>query len=112
MTSTTPYETLPEELDRQSKRILEQVKALEKILTTVSGNLTSMSTMMEKYSPDLVAQFKRLNDAIVDYQTKSNKVGTAMSETLGEYARNLTNNLAGLTDAVGRVEDSVKALNV
>lgn len=108
--SITPAETIPAELKRQSQRVGEQYNNLVTILNTISDHLTRMSTMMEKYSPELVTQFKNLNASITDYQAKSKKIYGEVSESLATYANNLLHNLDNLTASVGKVTSAVKDL--
>ena len=60
----TPAATLPEELQRQSDRIREQLAQLKKMLGTISTNLAGMSGIMEKYSPELQTEIDKLLGSI------------------------------------------------
>lgn len=108
--SRTAAQTVPEELKRQSERITEQLAKLNIILDTTVDHLSRMSTMMDNYSPELVAQINKLRTSLTDYKGKAGNIYGDMSQSLATYAYNLIHNLDNLTGSVGQIVNSVQDL--
>lgn len=109
-TSRVAAQTVPEELQRQSVRVNEQIAKLNIILDTTIDHLTRMSKIMENYSPDLVKQINTLAKSVTEYRTKAGKIYGEISESLLNYATNLLHNLENLTASVGNIVTSVQDL--
>lgn len=108
--SSTAGATVPEELERQSKRIKEQLTQLQAILDTITGDLGEMIRIMRNYSPELVMQINTLKSYLESYKGKANKIYSDMSLTLSAYAINLLQNLEDLTSSVTAIGNAIKSL--
>lgn len=108
--SRTKGATIPEELQRQSERVDEQLSQLNIILDTIMDRLDQMSVMMENYSPDLVAQIKNLRASLESYKTKTGKIYGDVSYSLAKYAVNLLQNLENLIGSVTEIGNAIQNL--
>ena len=106
----TPAATVPEELKRQSDRIIEQLTQLYKILDTTTSHLGEMSQMMENYSPDLVAQINKLKSALESYRGKAGTIYGEVSDSLAIYASSLVQNLENLSTSVSEISNTIELL--
>ena len=98
--------TIPEELKRQSGRIDTQVINLGKILDTVNSNLQTVNDMMTKYNPELCNQVIKLKTALEDYKGRATTIYSELSESLMNYAINLSTNITELSSGI----DSIAAM--
>ncbi len=108
--SKTPADTIPAELQRQSKRVDEQISRLSTLLNIITERLDDISIMMTNYSPDLVKQFKILKNSLETYNSKANSIYGDISKSLQAYANNLLNYLDELTDNITAIESSIRDL--
>lgn len=106
----TPSGTVPEEFQRQSKRINEQYSQLTKILNKVIDYLTDMSEIMGNYSPEVVTQINNLNVSLQSYKTKSAEIYKDVADSLSLYALNLLQNLESLTKSIENIGTSIEIL--
>ena len=108
--SRTRASSLPEELQREAQRINEQLYCLGVILDKSNVALEDMTKVMIKYSPDMSAQIKKLQDALLSYKDKSRKIYGELSESLLIYAKNLMQSLNMLTEGVNEVAAAISEL--
>lgn len=108
--SRTAGATVPEELQRQSDRITEQLTQLNIILDTVTDRLGQMSTMMANYDPELVTQINNLKSSLETYKGKAADIYGDVSYSLARYAANLLQNLEALTGNVTEIGNIVEGL--
>lgn len=102
--------TLPEEILRQSGRVIEQLQCLFVILDTTTDHLEDMSGLMGNYSAELTAEINKLKEALILYRNKSNEIYTDVADGLRIYANNLLNSLSDLTTNVQSISDAIADL--
>ncbi len=100
MASLTPAKTLPEELQRQSERVQEQLQCLKTILDNVENRLHSMSSMMENKNTDLSSQLSNLADHLENYESKAQAIYDDVSDSLSSYSVAILNSIESLNTHV------------
>ena len=106
----TPAATIPEELQRISDRINEQLDCLEGILNTTSQHLEEMSGIMKDYKPEVANQIDLLKSSVDIYKSSVRGIYGQISGGLASYSSALLFNLDDLTSSVRTVTEAVDAL--
>lgn len=102
--------TIPEELIRQSDRVIEQLDCLFTILDKTRENLEGMHGIMEPFSIELTTEIDKLDSSIKAYRAKSEDIYMEVSNSLRTYATSLMSELELLSHSVNNISEAINSL--
>lgn len=108
--SRTSAATTPEEILRQSQRIVEQYNNLSTILNNVWHWLDEMGYRLKEYDPNIASRMDKLRGDVYSFGKKSNPIYTDFAKALENYANGSKSNLDALQKDITDISAAISDL--